>query len=529
MKSFAGLYLSLDQTNKTNVKVEELQEYFSKASDNDKLWLLAFFSGRKLKRPVNATQLREWCSEKAEVEPWLFEECYQVVGDLAETIALILPDQPVSTSLSLSDCIERIRSMDKAPDEIKKQVLFDTWDQLSSYERFVFNKLITGSFRIGVSQKLVSRALSKHTGIEENLVAHRLMGNWSPDTHSFQSLILESNISDDHSRPYPFYLAYALEAEPETLGDIKNWQAEWKWDGIRGQIIKRGGSLYVWSRGEELVTGRFPEYNILEKILPDGTVLDGEILPFKNGKPLPFQQLQTRINRKTTGKKLLEDVPVIFMAYDILEYNGTDIRNMPMAERRTLLEEVIGRIGNQDAVILSPLVNVSSWDELMQVRSNSREELSEGIMLKDKTSVYDVGRKKGSWWKWKIDPLTVDAVLIYAQSGHGRRAGLYTDYTFALWHEGSLVPFAKAYSGLTDDEIRKVDSFVRRNTKEKFGPVRSVLPELVFELAFEGINLSSRHKSGVAVRFPRILRWRTDKKPEEANTLDELKALIPSS
>lgn len=527
MRAFAELYQALDQTNKTNAKVELLQHYFQHAPDTDKLWLLAFFSGRGIKRTVTSTQLRQWCQEYAGVDAWLFDECYDVVGDLAETIALILPvKQTEGTTLSLTECIERIRSMGRKPDEEKKAILYDIWSVLNTFERFVFNKLITGGFRIGVSQKLVCRALSLQTGVEENILAHRLMGNWNADNTDFHSLVLDTRDNDDHSRPYPFYLAYPLEQDPAELGDPSDWQAEWKWDGIRGQLIVRGGELYVWSRGEELVTARFPEFHALVDLLPDGTALDGEILPYRNSMPLAFQQLQTRVNRKVAGKKLMNDVPVVFMAYDVLETDGIDRRGEPLSMRRHRLEAICGLVNDHSRLILSPVVEFNSWEELSERREEARLNLSEGLMLKHLNSVYDVGRKKGYWWKWKVNPYTIDAVLIYAQSGHGRRANMFTDYTFALWDGPLLVPFAKAYSGLTDEEIRKVDAFVKQNTKEKFGPVRSVKAVHVFELAFEGINKSTRHKSGVAVRFPRILRWRTDKKPEDANTLDELKAMI---
>ncbi len=526
MKAFTELYQHLDQTNKTNEKIEVLQEYFSRASDEDKLWLLALFSGRKIKRTVKVAQLKEWACELAGFDQWLFDESYLIVGDLAETIALILPDGSGINRLTLSDCINIIRSMDKKTDDEKKVILFQVWSKLTGFQRFAFNKLITGGFRIGVSQKLMCRALSKSTGIDENILAHRLMGNWNADNTTFQQLVIDAKDDDDHSRPYPFFLAYALETDPDELGDTSAWQAEWKWDGIRGQIIVRNRQIFVWSRGEELVTDRFPEFHALLEFLPDGTVIDGEILAFKDGLPLAFQQLQTRINRKVVGKKLLADVPVVFMAYDILEFDKIDCRNKLLSERRILLQQLIQGDNRPTCLLISEEVKFHSWSDLKSLRLQSRSNLSEGIMLKFRDSVYEQGRKKGNWWKWKVDALTIDAVLLYAQTGHGRRAGLYTDFTFALWDNGNLVPFAKAYSGLTDVEIKEVDAFIKKNTKEKFGPVRSVKAELVFELAFEGINFSTRHKSGVAVRFPRIHRWRKDKKVEDADTLDNLKALI---
>ena len=392
-------------------------------------------------------------------------------------------------------------------------------------ERFVFNKLITGSFRIGVSQKTIVNALAKTIDLSASVIAHRISGNWDPSTTSFNDLLSESASITDFSKPYPFYLAYALEEEPENLGDINEWQAEWKWDGIRGQMIKRNNELFIWSRGEELMTDKFPEYFILKDLLPDGVVIDGEIIPAVDGKPLPFSVLQTRIGRKNVGKKQLQEAPICFFAYDLLEYNYEDWREKLLTERRKKLEEIIIPIRN-NAIQISEIINFSSWDDLSALRKKSREVNSEGIMLKRKNSDYKVGRKRGDWWKWKIDPLTIDCVMIYAQKGSGRRSNLYTDYTFAVKDGDKLVAFTKAYSGLTDKEFAQVDNFVKRNSIEKFGPVRTVKPELVFEIAFEGIAASNRHKSGVALRFPRMSKWRKDKTVDEINTIEDLRAML---
>jgi len=400
-------------------------------------------------------------------------------------------------------------------------------------ERFVFNKLLTGNFRIGVSQKQMVNALAKTVKLEPSVIAHRISGNWDPMTTSFDDLLNESTSIIDYSKPYPFYLAYALEENPETLGAPNEWQAEWKWDGIRGQIIKRNDELFVWSRGEELITEKFPEYQILQTCLPNGTVLDGEILSFKasptggglEGAVLSFALLQTRIGRKNVSRKQLQEAPVAFFAYDILELNGEDIRNKTLQERRIELEKIVEHVKN-NSLQLSPVIDFDSWEALAKIRERSRDINAEGIMLKRKSSTYQVGRKVGDWWKWKIDPLTIDAVMVYAQKGSGRRSNLYTDYTFAVKNGDELVTFAKAYSGLTDKEFAQVDAFVKRNSIEKFGPVRTVKPELVFEIAFEGIASSNRHKSGVALRFPRIHRWRKDKIVDEINTLDDLKKML---
>lgn len=526
MKNFARLFRRLDQTNKTNAKVEALADYFQEVNDQDKLWTIALLSHRRPKRSVNTTLLRTWAAEFSGVPLWLFEESYHVVGDLAETISLVLPPEKEKSDNNLTYWINYLRDLKDLEEEEKKERVFAAWQQLNTGERFVFNKLITGSFRVGVSQKLMVRALSKQTGIDEMTLAHRLMGGWTPDEATFEELILTEDPLEDISRPYPFYLAYQLDDPVNELGKPEEWQAEYKWDGIRGQLIVRKDELFVWSRGEELVTDKFPEYAPLAALLPNGTVLDGEILPFKDGQPLGFQILQTRIGRKNVTKKHLREAPVILMAYDLLEWQGKDIRQEPLQHRRTLLQEMMDTIPANDILLLSEAIEYEHWDELTALREKAREKQSEGIMLKELNSPYLAGRKRGDWWKWKVDPLTIDAVMIYAQRGHGRRANLYTDFTFAVWKGEELVPFTKAYSGLTDAEFRQITAWVRKNTLERFGPVRSVKPEHVFEIAFEGIQVSKRHKSGVALRFPRMSRWRKDKPVKEANTLEDLHALL---
>lgn len=530
MKQFSQLIKTLDSTNKTNVKVNALADYFKKASDEDKVWTIAILSHRRPPRPVNTTLLREWASELANIPLWLFEESYHIVGDLAETIALIVPNDGTSTEKALTQFLKEMIWLKPQSEKDKKKYLFENWKQLDYYGRFVFTKLITGGFRIGVSQKLMTKALSKATKIDEDILAYKLMGNWDPNTISFQDLVLEEKESDFLSKPYPFYLAYALEEDVKDLGDVSNWSVEHKWDGIRAQVLVRKGELFVWSRGEELVTDKYPEFQKFIDLLPNGTVLDGELLPYKNGQIGTFNDLQTRIGRKTVSKSLLEKNPVVLKAYDLLEWEEKDIRQKPFLERRKLLEKLYSKI--QDIpLLLSERMQFSSWKEVAQERELSREKHSEGLMLKKLDSPYQVGRKKGDWWKWKVDPLTIDAVLTYAMRGHGRRSNLFTDYTFGLWRENEsgekeLVTFAKAYSGLTDKEFREVDVWIKKNTLERFGPVRSVTPHHVFEIAFEGIALSNRHKSGVATRFPRILRWRKDKKIEEANSLEDIKKMI---
>ncbi len=530
---FAELVATLGTSTKTNDKLDALADYFSIANDKDKVWVIAIFSGRRPKRAVSSTQLQEWCIEMISLPTWLFEESYHTVGDLAETIALLLPQNEISPQhFSLHYLLEQLISIEKENELIRKKFILDAWANMNKGERFVFNKLITGGFRIGVSQKMMVNAIAKIVNLDASVIAHRISGNWDPVTVSFEDLLSEHSTNIDHSKPYPFYLAYALEDELATLGEPQEWIAEWKWDGIRGELIKRGGKLFVWSRGEELVTDKFPEYSLLQNILTDGTVIDGEIIclsPTQSDNidfmPLPFSVLQTRIGRKNITRKQLTEAPVGFIAYDLLEYNGEDYRDYPMQERRDMLEKIVS-VANQKFFRISPTIEFNSWEELSLIRSKARDIGSEGVMLKRKNSIYQVGRKRGDWWKWKIDPLVIDAVMVYAQKGHGRRSNLYTDYTFAVKDADKLVTFTKAYSGLTDKEFSEVDYFVKRNSLEKFGPVRTVKPELVFEIAFEGIAASNRHKSGVALRFPRINRWRKDKKPDEINTLDDLKKML---
>lgn len=539
MKQFSQLVNILGTSTKTNDKLNALSEYFAEATDTDKVWVIALFSGRRPKRIINSTLLSQWCCEIVQMPFWLFEESYHTVGDLAETIALLLPE-PNEADLqhekNLTWYLEQLIQLEKAEEKTKKQFILTRWSQLTKEENFVFNKLLTGGFRIGVSQKMMVNALAKTVATDPNAIAHRISGKWNPSTIHFTELISEEAGIIDSSKPYPFYLAYALETPAEALGETNEWQAEWKWDGIRGQMIKRNDEFFVWSRGEELMTEKFPEYFILNDLLPNGVVLDGEIMPFRKEESttsvlnnavsiLPFSILQTRIGRKNVTKKQLQEAPVAFFAYDILEYEGVDIRYKTLRERRELLEKIITEINNP-VLQLSPVINFKTWQHLTEQRQISRSINAEGLMLKRLSSAYQVGRKVGDWWKWKIDALTIDAVMIYAQKGHGRRSNLYTDYTFAVKDGDRLVSFTKAYSGLTDKEFLQVDSFVKRNSLEKFGPVRTVKPELVFEIAFEGIAASNRHKSGVALRFPRIHRWRKDKKPDEINTLDDLKRML---
>ncbi len=566
MKRFAQLFAELDASTATTAKLEALQRYYAEAASADAAWATYFLAGGKPRQVLPTATLRTLAAQRAGIADWLFEECYQAVGDLAETIAHVLPAATRRSELGLAPWVqERLLPLRGADPAEQATRLAEWWDELDAQERFLLVKLIGGGFRVGVSKLLVQRALAAHAGVDAKLVAQRMMGYTDagarPDAAAFAALVAPAGEGRAAGgQPYPFFLAHALDVAPaefETkLGPPSDWLVEWKYDGIRAQVVRRDGQCWIWSRGEELVTERFPEVVDAARGLPDGTVLDGELVAWKDDALAPFQVLQQRIARKTLTKRVLADAPVAFIAYDLLEASGEDARERPQHERRALLESAVRGTPLQ----LSPLVAGESWAALGATREQARERRVEGFMLKHRLARYGIGRRKqddlvsGTWWKWKIAPLSVDAVLVYAQAGHGRRASVYTDYTFAVWNRAprdaaeaqavldaierrepaqpgalQLVTFAKAYSGLSDAEFAEVDRVIRRTTIEKFGPVRSVRPSLVFELGFEGINRSPRHKSGIAVRFPRMLRWRQDKPVAEADTLQTLAALLPES
>ena len=549
MKAFADLYVRLDTTTSNNAKLAALQDYFRVASHADAAWAVYFLAGGRPRQIVPTKLLRELAIQASGLSEWLFEESYEAVGDLAETISLLLPQSESRSTEGLATLVEdKLLLLRSAPPVELISRLLPLLNQLDRHSQLVCIKLITGSLRVGVSKLLVTRALSAWLNIDAKRIAQRLVGYTDlaarPTAEHFLRLIamdsVEAEDERDPGQPYPFFLAHPLQIASadfeEQLGPSDRWQIEWKWDGIRAQLVKRKGQLWIWSRGEELVTDRFPELAVLADHVPDGTVLDGEIVVWKDGRVQPFALLQQRIGRKSLSKKILETVPVAMLVYDLLESNGEDSRHEIQSVRRSRLDQIVSECA-QPQLRISPLLQGDAWPDFERQRINSRDLGVEGLMLKSKDAQYGVGRTKdvGVWWKWKIEPYRVDAVLIYAQRGHGRRASLYTDFTFAVWDTNDatakrkLVPFAKAYSGLTDAEMRDVDAIVRKHTIEKFGPVRSITPTMVFELGFEGIARSTRHKSGIAVRFPRMLRWRHDKPIEEADTLATLFALLPDS
>jgi DNA ligase-1 len=549
MKRFAALYRTLDDTRSTAAKVAAMQTYFAEAPPADAAWGLHFLRGGRLKRLIAPTMLRTWIGEATGLSAVVIEECYAHVGDLAETLALLLDRagrEVTDGGRGLADWVAWLQALRGLTETAQRAALAEVWARLALPECFLFNKLLTGSLRVGVSSGLAVRALAAHAGLPDTVIAQRLAGDWQPSAAAFTALLAApvDGESRDPSQPYPFCLASPLDDAPDEvwqdglpagLGPIGDWLAEWKWDGIRGQLIRRAGQTWLWSRGEELLAGRFPEIEAAAAALPDGTVLDGEIVAQDGRAVLPFAVLQTRINRKTVGRKLLAEAPVAFLAYDLIERAGEDWRQRSLAERRAQLESLIAGAG-QAQLQVSEAVTADDWAGLAARRAEARERGVEGLMLKCLASPYLAGRKRGGWWKWKLDPMSFDGVLVYAQAGHGRRANLYTDYTLAVWEgpepgQGALLPVAKAYSGLTDAELTAMDAWIKRHTREKFGPVRSVEATAevgqVFEIAFEGIGTSPRHKAGIALRFPRIARWRRDKAARDANTLDDLKRLLP--
>ncbi|HEX7037586.1 MAG TPA: ATP-dependent DNA ligase [Pseudomonadales bacterium] len=530
MRWFAELYDRLDRTMATNGKVAALVEYFAEAPPADAAWAVFFLCGERLRSPVRAGDLKAWARELAGLSDWMFDACYEAVGDRAETIALLvdaMPNRPAASRWepTLAEAVTVIAGLEGAGEQDQRRTLEQAWCRLDARTLYLFTKLMTGALRVGVSKRLVVRALAEWSKVPAQAIFHRLMGGWQPSAESLASLLAEDDSDAEASRPYPYFLASPLTSPPAELGALEDWAFEWKWDGIRAQLVRRRGRTWLWSRGEELVTAQYPEIVAAAASLPDGTVLDGEIVAWLDGRPLPFSALQRRIGRKRLGAKVLADIPCILLAYDQLEADGVDLRERPLRSRRQILTDTLR--GAPRVLQLSPLVSAEHWDELTLLQQQSRERGVEGLMLKRWQSTYQVGRVRGDWWKWKVAPFEVDAVLMYAQPGHGRRASLYTDYTFGLWNAaGELVPVAKAYSGLEDAEIRELDRWIRRNTVEKFGPVRAVTPAQVFELHFEHVTASGRHKSGFAVRFPRIARWRRDLGPRDADGLERLAALV---
>ena len=533
MRAFAALYAALDASTRTQAKVDALSAWLRGAAPADAAWGVYFLTGQRPRRLVPVSVLKTLAADLAGIPTWLFDESYESVGDLAETIALLLPGEGAQADLPLHRVVEdHLLPLAGMDDAARTEALREMWACLPVEQRLVWNKLVTGAFRVGVSRLLVLRALALVSGVSAGTLAHRMMGGWKPGEASWQRLLSADETDADHTRPYPFFLAHPLEQAPAELGARADWQVEWKWDGIRAQLVRRQGNVQLWSRGDELISEAFPELiQAGQGELVEDAVVDGELLVWRNDAPAPFADLQKRLGRKRPERRIQANLPVVLLVYDLLELAGEDLRSLPLAMRREKLEALLqarenGPHTTSRRLLLAPLLTAPTWEALARARSESRKHGVEGLMIKRRDSAYGVGRTRGDWWKWKIEPYTLDAVLVYAQRGHGRRASLYTDYTFAVWDGDELVPFAKAYSGLSDAEIREVDAFIRAHTVEKFGPVRTVEPQLVFEIAFEGLQLSKRHKSGVAVRFPRMLRIRRDKPIQEADRLEQIHAML---
>ncbi len=545
MQAFADLITQLERTAGTRARVEALAAHVQAADAADGAWALALLLGKRRRRLITGRRLRQICLERSGLPEWLFDSCYAQVGDSAETIALLLPQLALPPTppleLPLADWMEtRLPALAALEAEAQAEAVLAIWAALPEGQCFLFNKLLTGGFRVGVAAGLVTRALAQVSGLEEAELAHRLMGGFEPSSAAMQALLapLAAGAAGPISRPYPFCLASPLEAERLTATDPAGWQVEWKWDGIRTQLIRRSGQTFLWSRGEELINASFPELEVAADELPQGTVLDGELTvwPAQAPQPAGFGPLQRRLGRQKPGAALLRECPAAFVAYDLLEMGGQDLRPEPLGRRRAALEGLLqglpeaARTPVAGLLRLSPVLPLGHWDDLEPLRQRARSVGAEGLMLKALDSVYGVGRRRGAWWKHKLEPMELDAVLLYAQAGSGRRANLYTDYTFGLWDgEGRLVSFAKAYTGLDDSEIGELDRWIRRHTTERFGPVRAVEALQVFTLGFEGLQRSTRHRSGLAVRFPRILRWRRDRTPGSADSLSSALALLEGS
>lgn len=529
MKRFAQLIEHLDQTNSSKQKVALLCEYFTEADAADGIWACALFVGKKIKRPVKTSQLRDWTAELAGIPLWLMEECYDVVGDLAETTAKLIPHNKNVSSKPLHQWMELLKSLPLLHDDEKKTIITQTWVQMDAQTRFVFNKLITGGFRTGVSTKLLAQALAKYAGKEVTEITYALTGSWLPEDTSLNKLLLTTKETDS-SKPYPLCLAHALQAEDVPKLDLQHYFIEWKFDGIRAQIIKRNDTVYIWSRGEEIITHHFPEIQTMASNWPNGTVVDGEIVAWNSTeqKVDSFAKLQKRINTKKPSAKLCNSIPTHFIAYDLLEIKGLQLIQNPLHERKNQLQAFYHSINKHTSFSISSLLNADSSDSLIKLRAEARDCQTEGLMLKLKDSAYHFGRKTGIWWKWKLDPLSFDAVLTYAQKGHGIRANLFSDFTFGIWKDEQLITITKAYTGLTNKELSEINKFINKHTIERFGPVRSIEPTLVFEIGFDSLQVSPRHKAGIALRFPRILRWRKDKSPKDADTIEQIKKLLPA-
>ena len=523
MRSFTKLFDDIGRSDQEADKIKLIIDYYTKADEKDKIWVMYIMLGGKIKNKLKAKRLKEWACEYAGIPDWLFEESYRFTGDLVETISLILPEKETESERTFSEWMEFIEKVNRADEDKRKEKIIEAWKSLDHSEKYVFNKLITGSLRSGVNDKVIIKALSELLNIEINAISRRIKSEWNPDKISFKELFSGDDPNDVISKPYPFFTEEVMVTEPEQLGAAVEWLAEWKFTGIRVQIIYRQGVIFIWTKDEDLVTDKFPEFENLKNILPEGIVLDGVLLCYGNGKPLPLSYLKTRTGRKNINRKTMTEFPVVFIVYDILEHEGNDIRNKSLSDREEIISNFKFLITNNDLIKFSQEIKFENWEELRKIRERSGELMAEGILLKRKVTEH-LNDSKKKFLIWKPEPIYIDAVLMYAMKGE--RTDLFTEYTFGVWDERKLVSIAKANSGLTEDEIKEVSEFIKNNTIEKFGPVRTVKPELVFEIAFESISESKRHKSGVVLHFPRIKNWKGGKNIEEVGNIKNLKEML---
>jgi len=529
MIAFADLLERLVFTPSRNAKIALLRRYFTTQPDPDRGFALAAITGELAFATAKPGLIRELAA--ARTDPVLFDWSYDYVGDLAETVALIWPARPPTAAPPrLTEVVETLRT---APKSALPGVVAEWLDSADASTRLALLKLITGGLRVGASARLAKIALAESAAPEAGpIAADDVEEVWHGLSPPYLSLFawLEGHQQKPDPADQPVFrppmLAHPLEAADLAALHPADWRAEWKWDGIRVQVVATAGGRRLFSRGAEDISAGFPE--ILEA-MTFHAVLDGELLVLRDGPDgitvAPFADLQQRLNRKTVTAAMMQRFPVGIRLYDLL-FDGTeDIRPLPFDQRRTRLETWLAR-EKPPRMDLSPAIRFSSLNELMVLRDGARAAAIEGLMLKRGDSPYLPGRVKGQWWKWKRDPLTVDAVLMYAQRGHGKRSSFYSDYTFGLWRDDELVPVGKAYFGFTDQELLFLDRWVRNHTTARFGPVREVEKQLVLEVAFDAVQLSNRHKSGVAMRFPRLARLRTDKPAAEADRLETLMALV---
>ena len=556
-RSFGNLINNLEQCNSTKKKINLISVFIKDIDPRDGSWILLLLMSTRQKRVITGRRLKDILQASFRMPSWLIDDCFAQVGDSAETISLLWPQLKSELTDANIECSEVYNKLFNEPKESKplhwwmetllpaikdatettqNRLILKLWSDIADQDHYLTNKLITGGFRNGVSKGLVVKSIAQAYELDESTVLERLMKPIEINNIWFQELThpVSINRTDRGAIPYPFYLASPVEIEKIKETPPADWRLEYKWDGIRGQLIKRDTGAYLWSRGEELVNHVFPEIIEMAENLPDGTVLDGEILCWQKDvrKPMAFASLQRRLGRKTVNKKLLKECPTVFLAYDILEHKSIDIRAYNLRDRLKLLESVQLNY-NHPCLVIDNEKEFAEWEELIQLRDRARLEGAEGLMIKKISSHYLSGRKRGYWWKYKHDPMTLDAVLIYAQAGTGKRANLFTDYTFALWDDSNkyskdrkLVTFAKAYSGLNNSELMELDKWIRTHTIERYGPTRVVEQKQIFEIAFEGVMESKRHKCGLAVRFPRIHRWRIDKPVMEADCIEQAQALL---